>query len=181
MKHAIVLLFAMILAACGNSKLEGTYSNNMTGVAEQKFAFTFRPDGTARMSIGSTTIPLELPYEISGNKVKVAGQQGVTVLTMLDNGDLLMDGIRLTKETATSRAAPPAIADKAPEPQKTQEKDIRFCRELAAKARAAKPGEFAGDPEFLPNVSHCYKLAKEAGEELVWTSAEPSKPKQSSQ
>lgn len=103
MKYAFALLLTLLLSACG-SKLDATYSNNMTGVAEQKLSFTFKPDGTALMAIGSTKIPLEMPYEVTGNKIKVAGQNGEIIITVLENGDLLMEGIRLTKETASQAA-----------------------------------------------------------------------------
>lgn len=103
MKYVLLLLFALLLSAC-SSKLDGTYSNNMTGVAEQKIGFTFKTDGTALMAIGSTKIPLEMPYEVSGNKIKVTGQKGDIIFTILDDGDLLTEGIRLKKENSSQPA-----------------------------------------------------------------------------
>jgi hypothetical protein len=176
MKRILVALLALLVAACGSSKLDATYSNNMTGIAEQKVSFIFKPDGTARMSVGSTTLPAEMPYEVSGGKIKVVGQNGDLVFAILENGDLVGEGLRLKKESSS----PPRSAtmeSKAPEAIKPQEKDMAFCRKLAAKARAGKPGEFASEPDFLPSVNHCYKLAKEKGEVLQWTDPEPSSPK----
>jgi uncharacterized protein YecT (DUF1311 family) len=80
-----------------DSRLDATYYNNMTGVAEQRLSFKFNPDGTVRMSIGSSTIPLEMPYEVNGNKITVEGQNGDTVFTVMDNGDLLAGGLRYIK------------------------------------------------------------------------------------
>lgn len=98
MKNAFVVLLALLVCACGNSKLDATYSSNMTGVAEQVVRITFKPDGTARMSLGSTTLPVEMLYEVSGNKVKVAGQRRDIVFAVLENGDLVGEGMRLQKE-----------------------------------------------------------------------------------
>jgi len=167
-KKILFVFLTLLLFACG-SKLDGTYSNNMTGVAEQKMSFTFKPDGTASMSIGSSAIPLEMPYEVNGNKIKMEGQNGDIIFTVLDDGDLLMNGLRLKKEIASELTSAP-VEIKVQEAKIPQEKDMTFCRELAAKARAAKPGDFAGDAEFLPAVSGCYKLAKEVGEVLIWSS-----------
>lgn len=104
MTKVLAVLVALLVSACGSSKLDGTYSNNMTGIAEQKMSFAFKPDGTARMAIGSTKIPLEMPYEVSGNKIKVRGQNGDIIFTILENGDLLTEGMRLTKEKAQQAA-----------------------------------------------------------------------------
>jgi uncharacterized protein YecT (DUF1311 family) len=116
MTRIFAVLLALLVSACGSSKLDGTYSNNMTGVAEQKMSFTFKPDGTARMAIGSAKIPLEMAYEVSGNKIKVAGQNGDVIFTIMENGDLLMNGIRLTKETASQAAETPSIAKPTEQP-----------------------------------------------------------------
>lgn len=176
MTKILAVLLALLVSACGSSKLDATYSNNMTGIAEQKVSFIFKPDGTARMSVGSTTLPMEMPYEVSGNKIKVAGQKGDLVFTILENGDLVGEGMRLKKESSSPPRSP-TLESKAPETEKPQEKDMAFCRKLAAKARAGKPGEFASEPDFLPSVSHCYKLSKEKGEVLEWSDPEPSSPK----
>lgn len=115
MKYAFAIFITLFLSACG-SKLDATYSNNVTGVAEQKLSLTFKPDGTARMAIGSTKIPLEMPYEVSGNKIKVAGQKGDIIITVLENGDLLMEGLRLTKETASQTAQTSSVPKSTEQP-----------------------------------------------------------------
>lgn len=115
MNKILFVLLAFLLSACG-SKLEGTYSNNMTGVAEQKMSFTFKPDGTARMSIGSSELPMEIPYEVSGNTIKLSGAQGVQIITILDDGDLIMNGLRLKKETVSKLPAVDKISEATPEP-----------------------------------------------------------------
>lgn len=53
------------------------------------------------MSIGSDTLPIEIPYEISGNKIKLSGVEGDQTVIILDDGDLIMNGLRLTKETVS--------------------------------------------------------------------------------
>lgn len=176
-KNILIVLLTFLLSAC-DSRLDGTYSNNISGIAEQKVSFTFKPDGTAGMSIGSTIIPMEMPYEVSGNKIMVSGEGKDTIFTVLDDGDLLMSGLRFKKESSSKLTTSEHVEAITPEVKKTSEKDMKFCRGLAAKARAAKPGDFAGDTEFLPAVSDCYKLAKEIGETLVWSSEESiSSPK----
>lgn len=85
------------------------------------------------MAVGSTDIPLDLPYEV-GNKIKVAGQEGDVILTILDNGDLIMDGLRLTETaqgtaeiaTATKPTAQPAsalVTNSAPTPVAQEAQD----------------------------------------------------------
>ncbi|QWT46960.1 hypothetical protein [Azospira inquinata] len=98
MKRLFAIPVVLFLVACGVSKVEGTYSSNMTGVTEQKMSFTFKKDGTARMSIGGTALPMEMPYEVNGKTIKVTGQNGDIVFTVLDDGDLLTEGMRLKKE-----------------------------------------------------------------------------------
>ncbi len=105
-KKILFVFLTLLLSACG-SKLDGTYSNNITGVAEQKMSLTFKPDGTASMSIGSTTIPLEIPYEVNGSKITMSGVEGDQIITILDNGDLLMNGLRLKKESDSEPASIP--------------------------------------------------------------------------
>lgn len=115
MKYAFAILLALLLSACG-SKLDATYSRNTTGVDELKISVTFKPDGTARMAIGSTKIPLEMPYEVSGNKIKMEGQNRNIIFTILENGDLLMNGIRLMKETASQAAETSSIPKPTEQP-----------------------------------------------------------------
>lgn len=108
MTRMLALILALLLSACGNSKLDGTYSNNMTGIAEQKVSFTFKPDGTAHMAIGGNKIPLEMPYEVSDKKIKVTGQNGDLIFNFTDNGDLISAGLRYTKESSSQRAETPS-------------------------------------------------------------------------
>lgn len=111
-KKILFVLFPLLLTACGQ-KIEGTYSNNMTGVAEQKISWTFHPDKTAQLSIGSTQIPAVMPFEVNGNKITVQGnEKGDIIFTILDDGSLVTEGLKYTKETAqkpeqTSAQQPP--------------------------------------------------------------------------
>lgn len=91
-KNALFVLLVLLLSACG-SKLDGTYSNGSKIV---DMSFIFKPDGIAQMSIGGTTFPAEMPYEVSGKKVTITGQK-VLVLTIVDDGDLLGEGMRFKK------------------------------------------------------------------------------------
>jgi uncharacterized protein YecT (DUF1311 family) len=119
MRRFLVIGLVILLAACGK-KIEGTYSANPTGIPQQKFSLTFKPDGTTQMTIGGTTIPVEVPFKQSGDKITIQGIQGPIEVPILENGQLLFEGIRLTKETAggqnpqVASAAQPA--PKAPEP-----------------------------------------------------------------
>lgn len=119
MRRLLVIGFAFLLAACGKN-IEGTYSWNPTGVPQQKMSMTFKPDGTSQMAIGGTTLPVEMPFKQTGDKLVVQGAKGLIDVTILENGDLLMEGMRLTKETTVKVAEPAAKEDSrmaaAPEP-----------------------------------------------------------------
>ena len=110
MRRLLVISFALLLAACGKN-IEGTYSWNPTGVPQQKMSMTFKPDGTSQMAIGGTTIPLEMPFKQTGDKLVVQGAEGPLDVTILENGDLLIKGMRLTKETMVKAAEPAAKQD----------------------------------------------------------------------
>lgn len=80
-----------------DSRLDATYYTTMPGSTQPVASFKFKPDGTVQMSFGHTAIPLEVPYEINGNKIIVDGVKGKVVFTVLDNGDLLASGLRYIK------------------------------------------------------------------------------------
>lgn len=102
---------SLLLAACGdlNSRLDGTWTSHLTGVAEQEISMTFKPDGTARMFVGSTQVPLEVAYKVEGNKI-TTGVDGDYIITILDNGDLLANGLRLTKVSVAQSSPVNAVS-----------------------------------------------------------------------
>lgn len=95
-KKVLLLLLIALLSACGSSTLDGKYSSG--GPAD--LSFIFKPDGTAQMAVGGSIFPGEYPYEVSGNEIKLNGQEGDILITIADNGDLLAKGMRFKKEGA---------------------------------------------------------------------------------
>lgn len=104
MKKLLVVFVVFFLSACGEkTRLDGTYSNNQSGM---KISMIFKPDGTVQAGVGGTIYPIERPYEINGSRVKIAGEKGDEILTILENGDLLAEqGLRFTKELPSSPTA----------------------------------------------------------------------------
>lgn len=87
------LLATVLLAACGGSGLDGTYSDP-TGVA----SYTFEPGGKVEVSVmGATT---EMHYEVDGQKVKIGPEGGpAQVMTILKDGSISGPmGVKLTKK-----------------------------------------------------------------------------------
>lgn len=113
MRRLLVISFALLLAACGKN-IEGTYSWNPTGVPQQKMSITFKPDGTSQVAIGGTTIPLEMPFKQTGDKIVIQGAEGPMDVMILENGDLLTKGMRLTKETTVKVAEQAAPGTQSP-------------------------------------------------------------------
>lgn len=130
MKKILFTLFPLLLSACGQN-IEGTYSNNVTGVAEQKVSWIFNSDGTAELAIGSTKLPAVAPFEVSGNKVTVEGREGDIIFTILDDGSLVAEGMKYTKETTTLKheqtsAKDAAAASQANEDEATADQKVAF-------------------------------------------------------
>lgn len=108
------VFFALLVVACSNSKLDGTYSSNITGIAEQEFSIEFSPDSTVRLALGSTPLPIETTYELVGDKIKIAGMKGDMIFTILENGDLVGEGVRLKKQNTQSlKESTPVPVDKS--------------------------------------------------------------------
>lgn len=100
MRKLLYVFASLLLASCGdsNSRLDGTWTSHLSGIAEQEISLTLKPDGTARMSVGSSQFPIEAAYKVEGNQI-TTGADGDFIITILDNGDLLVKGVRLTKVT----------------------------------------------------------------------------------
>lgn len=108
------ILFALLVVACGNSTLDGTYSSSIIGIAEQKLSITFSPDGTVRVALGDTPLPMETTYELIGDKIKIAGMKRDMIFAILENGDLVGEGMRLKKQSIQSPNKPvPMPVDKS--------------------------------------------------------------------
>lgn len=155
MKKLLFILFPLLLSACGQT-IEGTYSNNMTGIAEQKVSWTFNPDGTAQMSVGSTKFPIFMPFEVSGNEVIVEGENGDNVFTILQDGSLVINGLKFTKETATAAT------------QQTAVKEVTTIDPQMHQAEAKPESNEATSPSF-----DCEKASTQA-ERLICSDAELS-------
>ncbi len=102
----VVALILLTAAACGRSKIVGTYCD---GYGTE--CYTFRPNGTVLISeMGMGTAAVELKYEVDGDKVRIllAPQGGASLaLTMLKDGSIQgPEGIKLTKHIVAAIATP---------------------------------------------------------------------------
>lgn len=72
------IAIALVLTACGGSKLDGTY-----GTDRLKSVLVLKPNGKA-VYMGMS----ELDYEVEGKDVKLHSPQGVLILKGRDDGSL---------------------------------------------------------------------------------------------
>lgn len=129
MKKLLLVSLVFLLSACGGkTMLDGTYSNNSSGIPEQKVSFAFRPDGTATMSIGSAQLPAEIPYEVrDGNLIITNIKDGTkSSMSILDNGDFIMDGFRFTKEVESNLSLAPTTGSVQPIPNSAIEQEVVY-------------------------------------------------------
>lgn len=94
-KLLFVILFSVILSACGKSVV-GTYTD-----ASGMGSFDFRSNGTVLQS----PMGLEFPYEVSGKEIKVKMPMGTMVFTMQDDGSLssqLLGTLRRKGDTSSA-------------------------------------------------------------------------------
>ena len=94
----MMVAVGLLIAACGGSKLDGTYTDEM-GLTNYRFT----SGGKVYMSVMG--IETELNYEVDGNKVKIGAPQGGNLIfTLLADGALSGPmGIRFAKATAAPR------------------------------------------------------------------------------
>lgn len=144
MKNFLFVFVLLLLSACGDShsSLDGTWTSHMSGIPEQEMSLTFKPDGTARMAIGGSQIPLEMAYKVKGKQI-TTGADGDFIITILDNGDLLARGVRLTKASTSQSSPASAESNKAQSPvggwsQALRQKTLNDC---SARARQNNDAE----------------------------------------
>lgn len=91
LKKLILLSAVLLLAACG-SKLNGTYADPSGSIA-----YTFSSNGKVIQSMLGAEI--EMNYEVDGNKLKLGGADGVSmVLTLVDDNSISFNGTILSKK-----------------------------------------------------------------------------------
>lgn len=79
---------AVVLAGCGGSGIEGTYSGRGTGFLQQ---MVFKPDGKVELTFMGMT--KEGTYVVEDQKVKVTNGSDTSILTIADDGCLDGGGI----------------------------------------------------------------------------------------
>jgi hypothetical protein len=91
----MMVAVGLLIAACGGSKLDGTYTDEM-GLT----TYRFTSGGKVYMSVMG--IETELNYKVDGDKVKIGAPQGGNLIfTLLADGALSGPmGIRFAKATA---------------------------------------------------------------------------------
>lgn len=137
MNRFFVVLIALCLPflSAVAATVVGTYSYDSTGNPEQILRVFFHADGTVTQAIGSSKIPTVAVYQVVGNKIKVEGGGGFTIL---ENGDLIGGGQRFKKEVARPQAAlapKVEIAQQQPAPAPT----IGIVQQQPAAAIVAAP------------------------------------------
>src|SRR5438093_13367895 len=115
----MMVAVGLLIAACGGSKLDGTYTDEM-GLTNYRFT----SGGKVYMSVMG--IETELNYEVDGNKVKIGAPQGGNLIfTLLADGALSGPmGVRLVRGSTGTRTAD---GDAGPRPC-AQEVGHRLCR-----------------------------------------------------
>ena len=107
--------------------LDGTYSNNSTGIPAYKSSITFKPDGTATMALGGDQLPGEFPYEVRDGKLITTSNDGKEVATtILDNGDFIINGLRFSKEIESNLSPVPITENLQPIPSNTIEQEVVY-------------------------------------------------------
>lgn len=185
MKNIYFVFLVLLLSACG-TKIDGTYSNSMANIS-----YTFNPDKTAQITVVGITAPVFMAYEVSGNKLVIQGnERGNTQGTILDDGTLVINGLKFTKDKTSAPApvaapvaappaapapspvaepkAPPAIAQATVQPQMPQQAtwapsfDCAKASTVAEKTICADPllGKFDG----ALSENYKYMLASDIGD-----------------
>ena len=110
MKYLIIAILALFLSSCGQ-KIEGTYTYDNPMM---KLSWTFNPDSTAQVSLGSSKMPQMFAFEVSGKEITVKGtQKGNVKMSILEDGSLLFEGNKYVKSTTGGTAS--IAAEKKPE------------------------------------------------------------------
>jgi uncharacterized protein YecT (DUF1311 family) len=132
-----ITLLALFLAAC-SPKIEGTYWSDSSALGmspELSIGYTFKSNGTFTMSVGSTTPPGEYPYVVNGNQITIPSRNGEQIITILEDGDLLLMGLRLSKKNAVKQSE--AISAIASAKESEAAKAIAIKAELTAAVKKA--------------------------------------------
>ena len=109
----MMVAVGLLIAACGGSKLDGTYTDEM-GVTSYRFT------SGGKVYVSVMGIETELNYEVDGNKVKIGAPQGGNLIfTLLADGGLSGPmGVRLVRGSTGTRTAT-ATRDRAPAPRRS--------------------------------------------------------------